>query len=342
MRDFKSSVYEQVAHEERLAMRQWLKPLSPDHAVGFRRSTDFTEEAQRTYLHHYAMEGDVLALSELIGLGATPDKADSYGITPLHLIFMEMAKVKSPEIAVFQIDSKTLMGAADRGRLFSRLAWVARILIEQHTDVKIKVREQSLIGLSCSWQDWDTVTLLLKHGATLSPSTVSCFKSSSDRKRFTDLLRSVGPGHPRPPRVCPCWSGKLVPDCHGQTEQSYRLEFVCVCGSAKTYQQCCYTRGKFVTEKWDRKSQRILHDYDRLATLPKAIREKFQDLDSYHKKFRERREKLGFDSAPPDVLKQQKKWAAEFLSKGLIDPAFAYAMERANFVPQYVHYSFPS
>jgi hypothetical protein len=48
-------------------------------------------------------------------------------------------------------------------------------------------------------------------------------------------------------------------------------------------------------------------------------------------------EKLGFEYSKPNLPEEQKKMAADLLSKGLIDPAYAYAMSRAKFLPQYVH-----
>ncbi|KIM82961.1 hypothetical protein PILCRDRAFT_819761 [Piloderma croceum F 1598] len=336
MRGFKSSVYDRDVHGNRLAMRTWLKPASPDCPVVFPDpGTGFTREAQRTWLHHYAMEGDVLALSEMIGLGATADLADSNFQTPLHLVFLEMAKVKTPGIAIFSKARRAYMGVVDKERLFYRLAWVARILIEQHAKVDIMVGSNSLIDLSCTWKDWDTIALLLKHGAAPLPTTISRFRSSSEKKRFSDLLKFSDSDHPRPPRICPCWSGKVVSDCHGKSGQPYPLEYMCVCGSAKTYQKCCHKRGKLVIEKWDNKSQRILHDYDRTQNIPEALRGQLDNILTFQQNLKEVMQKLDPLEVEEDIDKVeiQKKLAADLLSKGLIDPAFAYAMDRANFVP---------
>ena len=341
MHGFKSSVYDCEVHKDRLAMRTWLKPMSPDCPVVFPEpGTGFTREAQRTLLHHYAMEGDVLALSEMIGLGATVNLADSNLQTPLHLVFLEMGKVKYPGTAILSKARRAYMGVVDKERLFYRLAWVARILIEQHAEVDIMVGSDSLIDLSCTWNDWDTIALLLKHGAAPLPTTISRFRSSSDKKRFSDLLKSYGSDHPRPPRICPCWSGNVVSDCHGKSGQPYPLEYMCVCGSAKTYQKCCHKRGKLVIEKWDNKSQRILHDYDRTQNVPEALRGQLNDILTFQQNLKEVMQTLDPLEVEKDIdnVELQKQLAADLLSKGLIDPAFAYAMDRASFVPMYVHF----
>ena len=337
MRGFRSSVYERTAHEQRLAMRRWIKPASPDVPIVLPQpSSGFTREARRgTYLHYYAVEGDVLALSELIGWGATIDIADSQSQTPLCLVFLEMARVKSPEYIIINQAHRARLGTAEKEKLFSQLAWAARILIEQHANINVVIGGDSLINLSCSWKDWDTIALLLEHGATTSRSTLSRFSSRTDRKRFSDLLKSHGSGRPRPPRICPCWSGKIVSDCHGRNSQPYPLEYICVCGSGKTYERCCHKRGKLVVEKWDDQTQRILHDIERPQTV---LRERVENTTALGPILREVDIMMGTERSIPETLEIQRKMAADLLSNQLIDPAFAYAMNHAKFpYPRYVH-----
>jgi hypothetical protein len=301
MGDFQSSVFSSSAHELRVAVRNWIKPLSPDNYFGLQDSTaGFTKEAKRTHLHYHAVEGDVLSVSELITFGATPGMADSDGTTPLHLVGHEMAMVKNPLVTVIKVDGS---GLTNKRRLYARLAWVLRILVEQHANVNIMIGVDSLLNLACSWKDWDIISLLLKHGATPSPGSASRFTFSTDKKRFSDLVKSFG-GRPRPARICPCWSGKTVLECHGKSSLPYPLKYMCVCGSTKTYERCCHKRGKFVSEKWDHASQRNLLTYDDVRPIPPSA---------------------------------QHKYAAELLEKGVIDPAFAYAMGKTEFLPMCVY-----
>jgi hypothetical protein len=301
MQDFKTSVFDSGAHEFRVQMRRWIKPGSPDSFFAFRDSSEgFSTEARRTRLHFFAMDGDVLCTSELITCGATPDKADRHGITPLHLVGQEMIKVKNPLVTLSKADGS---GMTDKKRLYMQLAWVARILVEQHANVNIVIQNDSLLNLVCTWKDWDLIALLLKHGATPSPRSASRFTTSTDKKRFLDLAKTYGSGA-RPARICPCWSGKTVPECHGKGALPYPLKYMCVCGSTKTYERCCHKRGKFVSEKWDPASQRNLLTYDDVHPIPPIF---------------------------------QHTLAVTLLSRGLIDPAFGYAMGKTEFLPLYVH-----
>ncbi len=74
----------------------------------------------------------------------------------------------------------------------------------------------------------------------------------------------------------------------------------------KTYERCCHKRGKFVSEKWDRASQRNLLTYDDIRPIP-------------------------------PTAGAQHKFAAELLKKGVIDAAFAYAMGKTEFLPMCVY-----
>lgn len=139
--------------------------------------------------------------------------------------------------------------ASEMEQLRGRLTSVARILIEQHADVNATVDGLSILELSCRWKDWETIALLLKHHAHVSPSTLLQFRSLTDQRKFTAMVQSASVESVRPPRLCPCWSGQFVPDCHGQKSIEYPLDYVCVCGTGKTYVNCCRMRGKIVKEK---------------------------------------------------------------------------------------------
>lgn len=334
MHGFVSSVFEQSAHEDRLKMRNWSHPLSPNRPVGILNSKTFTMAAKRTMVHCYAVEGDVLALCELVGLGANPALADTYGTTPLHLVYMEMEKVKGPMCITGTSDGQP-MSKEGKERLFYRLAWTARILIEQHVDINITIRGSTLVDLSCGWKDWETVTVLLRHGSKPSSGASSRLRTPADKKHFSELVKAHGTTGSRPPRVCPCWSGLGVPECHGREPQAYPLEYVCVCGSGKQYKRCCHKLGRFVIEMWDEPTGRINHDYESARAAAADLREKFHAIPRNTHVFDDTIEKMGRDAWVPDISGLMKPMTAFFLSQGLMDPAFAYAMERAGFVPQY-------
>ena len=89
-------------------------------------------------------------------------------------------------------------------------------------------------------------------------------------------------------------------------------------------------------EKWDNKTQRILHDFDHVSKLPKPMRDRMKDAMALNEQVVELRQRLGVESPRFDVVKIQEATSAALLSKGLIDPAFAYAMRRVDFTPKYV------
>lgn len=210
------------------------------------------------------------------------------------------------------------------------MAWVARILIEQHANVDTMVHGVSVLDLACIFEDWETIALLLKHKARVSPETASSFKRFTDRQRFVEMVQSASAERVRPPRVCPCWSGQSVPDCHGSTSKDYPPNYVCICGTGKTYAMCCHMRGNVIKEKWDNTSQRILHSYDRDFRLPDEFRARYGPdvVASLNAVMRHAKS----TPAAPSGL-DIKELARQLCSQKVIDPAFAYAVERSGWVP---------
>lgn len=91
--------------------------------------------------------------------------------------------------------------ASEMEQLRGRLTSVARILIEQHADVNATVDGLSILELSCRWKDWETIALLLKHHAHVSPSTLLQFRSLTDQRKFTAMVQSASVESVRPPRL---------------------------------------------------------------------------------------------------------------------------------------------
>ncbi|KAJ7454852.1 hypothetical protein FB451DRAFT_656850 [Mycena latifolia] len=336
MSGFESEVFSQSFHENRLSMRNWSTPHSPD---SFCQDTQigFFPELKRTLSHMAAYDGDVLALYEMLGLGATADQPDTSGITPICLAVRQLAMTTSPHAIGMRPDGG-MMTAVDFRREASRFKCVIRILVEQHVvlDRTIEPEGEPLINLLCRAKAWDTIELFLKHGAKPPSNPVALFPTASDRSKFTSLLKScLQPGVGRPARICPCWSGKIVEECHAKATHPYPLAYVCVCGSGRTYKSCCLPKNWPVLEKWDPKLKRIMHDYDRFAMVPgmKKIQQGFQEA-------RKIAQALGIEypektaANPKEIKDKLKGTSKELLGKGLIDPAFAYALSRADFSPQ--------
>ncbi|KAJ6570264.1 hypothetical protein DFH09DRAFT_426104 [Mycena vulgaris] len=342
MSGFVSEVFSPEFHRNRLMMRNWEAPLSPDSFHYIEALTiGWVAEMKRTPLHLAAHDGDVLAVYEMIGLGTTADKPDNSGLTPICLAVLRLAAMTRPHARGIRPDGG-IMSALDFKREASRLKCVIHILVEQHAVLDRKIKGEPLITILCRSKAWETIALFLMHGATPPQNPTSLFQTASDRSKFTSMLQSrLQPGVRRPARKCPCWFGKSVEECHAKEAQPYPLEYVCVCGSGKTYKKCCFPRDSYVTEKWDPVLNRIMHGYDRFARAPELKKMMEQRTEfrralyqALGKEFDERTFTGLEDIKPEHTRAQLIRLAEELLGQGLIDPAFAYPLSRVEFYPR--------
>ncbi|KAJ7178746.1 hypothetical protein C8R43DRAFT_470548 [Mycena crocata] len=321
-----SEVFSENYHRHRLKMRDFQAPESPncfleDSAIGF------TPEMKRTRVHSTAYDGDVLALYEILGLGATADLEDSSGVTPLCLAVAQLAGFSIPGVPCVRSDGVPL-SAVDLKRETSRLKYVIRILVEQHVVLDRSMLGEPLIDLLCWARVWETIALFLEHGTSPPKNTTALFPNSGDRSKFASLLKTHSRKRPRPPRKCPCWSGKSVEECHRAKALPYPLAYMCICGSGKTYKKCCFSRSSPVVEKWDPNLKRIMHEYDRgvpadLNTLMKRLSQARRESSAI----------LGETLSEP----VKPSWSANvqrLLRECVLDPAFAHALRQAGFFPQ--------
>ncbi|KAJ6453459.1 hypothetical protein C8R47DRAFT_1168000 [Mycena vitilis] len=131
----------------------------------------------------------------------------------------------------------------------ARLRYMVVVLIKQQADVNTSVQWRgnvvSSLHFVCSMEGWELVGLLLEHGAQTTP-TLACaaintsLATNTARRRFASLQANAI-GITRPPRLCPCFSGRPVADCHSKW-LPYPDHFICSCGSTKEYAKCCKAR----------------------------------------------------------------------------------------------------
>ncbi|KAF8207242.1 hypothetical protein K438DRAFT_1815953 [Mycena galopus ATCC 62051] len=306
-----SSVFTESFHEDRLMMRHWEAPHAPDSFLVEDLTIGFTAAMKRTTLHLASFDGDVLAVLERLLLGASADIGDSSGITPICLAISRLAMVTSPHVLSFRPNGSRT-SVADVEREISRLKFVIRILVEQHVALNTSIDGEPLVNLLCRSRAWDTIALFFEHGAIPPTNPGALFRTADDRSRFAALVKARRPNVSRPPRKCPCWSGKSISECH-ENSKSYPLEYVCVCGSGKTYKMCCLLRKSFV------------------PLLSKAIAPGKKIIQAVA-------DACGLEyeyTAPavtPEIWRAHiKKLLGDDL--GHIDPAFAYALSRAQFLP---------
>ena len=243
-------------HAERLQLLDIESSFSPDSFI-FESPISGHPDAEipRTYLQMACLIGDPLLLCEMIRTGAKIDQKDSKGITGLYMALeslcssqMQMA-LHIPHMMPFLSEMR------------ARLEYVARVLVEQHADVNHAVDGITPLHLACKAGQWDLIELLLKHGANPSPRSAThpatLLSLSSDRSRFSALVKKFPLGRVRPERMCPCFSGRSLAACHAVSDLPYPPSLLCICASGKSYEKCCARRKMKVTERWDDASQRI-------------------------------------------------------------------------------------
>ncbi|KAJ3899922.1 hypothetical protein F5879DRAFT_810074, partial [Lentinula edodes] len=273
---------------------------------------------------------DPLLAAEIIRLGALVDKINGRGQTPLLHALERLGDID----ALYEQSRKSssLMARLMRfDHWRARLRFIAILLIDQHADVNATVQwggrtVTPLFFAAGIARDFDLVAILLAHGANPDPpypassirDYLSGRKFKMELERFTQLI-SETPFTVRPPRLCPCFSGKTLSDCHadGRTVgHPYPDEFLCCCGSKKTYHVCCRLRNFNIIEYWNDKEQW------RVPTLHDLMKEITSKLD------------FGKLLSLPDF----QNFHHEMIQKACdedknVDPAFAWAYSQLKFLP---------
>lgn len=298
--------------------------------------------------HYMVSNGDVIAVAEFLYFGANPDLEDTFdGATPLWFILKKIATIAQHPGGPFILSVESLDDPAPVAILkedeLRRLAWIVRMLVEQHADVHKTIDNLSILRLAYDAQRWDLIVLLIKHGAR--PSREFHFASPADENRISSLVE-INRGSARPPRLCPCWSGKTIGDCHA-TSQPYPLKYICVCGTGKTYERCCHSRNAVGLEHWDPIRNCVRHDYE--VQLNNPFRQVVERMDDTAHMVRQMLARSGDDSeeyacispltAENDIARRAEtsRSVLDILEpRGVIDRAFAYAWRKAGFCPQYV------
>ncbi|KZP33764.1 hypothetical protein FIBSPDRAFT_1035767 [Athelia psychrophila] len=299
----------------------------------------FGEQAKRTALHYGSALGDPLLVCELIRIGATIDFRDAAGATPLMLAikFLTAMWVNASK------PTSSLRASQGFTDLFSRSEFIIRTLVEQHANVNIPCDaidpahpQFTPIMFACTMKHWDIIALLLEHGATAPPLIINF--SGAECHRLNLLVKKYA-NKPRPARPCPCWSGQLLSLCHAAEDKPFPPEFICRCGSGKTYGRCCARRNAMrMIERWDPSE-----DWIRPATyskLPKSLVspediDRLQTIQATTVMFEGLRQSLGFPKSPEvERIDFRHEVANKLESQGHIDAAFAYAIRKVHLFPR--------
>ena len=288
----------------------------------------FTKGTGRNLLHLAARNGDIPLAYEGLRLGTDIEKVDIMGMTPLylacqvvHAMSAELDVAKQARLVHPKVEQVTLQREC--------VVRVAKILIQQHANVNLERDGHTPLSLVAVASCWPLVETLLRYGARTPPSfsPSRSLSVSIQRSRFLSLTRRIQQAKPRPPRPCPCWSGKSLGDCHAASEQPYPPHFFCVCGSQKTFAKCCSRRQFDIIESWDATEGRIKWHVisEPTASLPPGIPESI----------------LGHirragDNKPTHLNAMGVLLVHRISVDRGVDAGFAYALQKMHFNPRYV------
>ncbi|EJD43857.1 hypothetical protein AURDEDRAFT_185421 [Auricularia subglabra TFB-10046 SS5] len=216
---------------------------------------------KRKLLQVASCSGDLLLAYEMLRWGARTDVKDAYGDTPLatalqaqllyHELTAQMAVKLGPQ---FVASTSSFMN-----RRPGAIAEIAKLLVKHHADVNIDTESGTPLFIACEVEDWELIELLLQHGADPERAFREKNPLARDQAKAARLARLISStrSSERPPRLCPCSSGKPQSECHAPGKRfPYPSTFLCPCVSGKQYGQCCAAHVEW-EEGWDDKEEWI-------------------------------------------------------------------------------------
>lgn len=306
----------------------------------------FLTKSERNLLHDAAYSGDVPLTYEGIRLGMNVNARNCDGKIPLLMACQRLCT--HTQAALFSGADGEISPPASTLADHRRRAWccaqIATVLISQHADMNARdVLGFTPLAAVClsGTPYWDLIELLLQHGADVHlhgpPFDLSSqFDDPAEQAVFADLVRTYTPNKTRPLRVCPCWSGRSLPECHGSRIQSYPLYFLCPCGSEERYESCCRRKGICFQEFWLEPTHEIII----APVVPAPLLTIDEALDETFDRFRHflllRRREGGLpDTRAIDAAVHRHELAIlnKLSADERVDPAFLVALMFTSFFP---------
>ncbi|TDL24168.1 hypothetical protein BD410DRAFT_896885 [Rickenella mellea] len=281
-------------------------------------------DVRQTFLQVVSKLGYPALACEMIRLGGRIDAPDSIGQTALFHVVKEYCKVQHH---MDDPDSYPTTG-------------------HHKSDTTLNFNGLTCLQMLCkaTTKDWELIGLLVTHGAHDDVTGRIAYKfSKAEQRRLDELFHSGESG--RPPRQCPCLSGRIVSECHGNGPTPYPSDFLCPCRSRSVHAKCCERRMVLWLEVWD-EEKGILEPW-RVETpvhlpLPKDTFRIVSKLMGATEDTSPPPEELcRLDDVPsvmteigiPPELQEKADWAAhleDLFRMKLVDPAFAFAMTRVQ------------
>ena len=297
------------------------------------------DNEKKDVLHYAVHTADLPLVYEYLYLGLDPDYRDSLGES----VFASAVRLLS------EMESRSRKGRLARDptprddpTYLRRLTEIIKLFASQHADVNQTFKGKSLLQIACrsnAEYNWEVITVLLQYGASVDKPLSAYFGTKHDQDRLSKLARDKR-GAERPERVCPCWSGMVVSECHGAPDAQvpYPDSYICFCGSGKSHEACCKKRWLLV-ESWDPALKRIeVYSQSKMRL----------DAPSGHEEVMRRIQMLDFgeegDEGVAGVSEPSTRIPFRNLTKErleafrlkmielkLVDPAFAFAMKITRF-----------
>ncbi|KAJ7640799.1 hypothetical protein DFH06DRAFT_1215271 [Mycena polygramma] len=223
---------------------------------------------------------------------------------------------------------------------YSQMLKVCIFLVEQHSDPNEMHKGVSILHLACLIGSWDLIRALLLHGAKPSNDNapkmypIDTLETLSDKANFTALVSQYST-QIRPPRPCPCASGRTLSECHA-TDQPYPGEYLCPCCSRKTHAKCCEKRIGFTWhEIWTEETQ---FDFVKKIIQPMKFADPEEQADFIAKvqsmSKDDQRDLIPTVGEARDTIQRHQVTVQLLARSGKIDRAFAKAAEKTGYLPR--------
>ncbi|KAJ3551210.1 hypothetical protein NM688_g4837 [Phlebia brevispora] len=303
---------------------------------------------KKTYLHWAVRQADVPLTYEMIRMGIDIDCKDREGVTPLFLatecLFSQCKMIKGiadpwflqrypPDIQAILVAQADPEAVANHIKCLTR---IITLLVEQHADVNVSVFGCTPLYVAAEAGQWEVAELLITHGARrVRPESLQT-ASRFYKTRLSSLQNKARATNPRPARPCPCWSGKLLAECHAASKIRYPDHFLCRCGTRKVYGACCGKRGTELEEHWNGEEKRIKTE-QRMGFYDLGVEAEIQH--DYEIGLQQVKQMLANadDDDDMDGLEWKEEWIKYLRTTGRVDnvdPAYMYAFYRTDFFPR--------
>ncbi|CCM04267.1 uncharacterized protein FIBRA_06436 [Fibroporia radiculosa] len=299
----------------------------------------FSADDKKTWLHWAATRADLHLAYEAIRLGVGVNYRDQAGSTPLSTVCTQIAhnvaligRLPPEDFILYSTPALSMPN------FLWRLTRIAILLIEQRADVQAcNSGGETPLVLACRAKNFDLIECLLQHGADPSILTSSQLKQnfpdSSDLRKYHVLVRTKASSK-RPPQPCPCWSGKLLADCHAAGPQPYPSYYLCRCGTNKTYAKCCAKRSINITEEWQASEQYLLSRTSIRTSgfsIDPDLLDTFSDFVDFMKKSTDQDRALDAELGLA-CLRQKMNILNDLIRTGRGSPAFLFAARDLQFI----------